>query len=533
MPRPDAVVIAVEQSDQGIARRCSGREIDLVVHVADGLDNGAARRTALPDHLGGLSVEIAGFDARRRFVVAHHMRVEFVAASGLGGDVAVGGSCSREILGDIMQCIDGAVFGRRKRIGSLLGQQFGRGEVLAGVKPMEQPVLLDGDRTSAPFGNKEVRVAFDRISHTRHEGDLVRPSRADADHPHVALEFGVDAGAEPSRGISIGLSFGEQLCKLIVCIPPGKAIPRSRCCRQGATFFGAHDPKILRRADLLRGQSPGGRYAALPVLDRAVFHIGFHLVGVAVGEVVALPVAVFVLNGHRVAQQVVVLRYDLREIGHLVRALALEFPDLEIEIAARTDAVKLHALGIAPGNLHLSRQRDLILVSLDCDVKRPLRVYGAVTAAGVLGQIIPHRERIAAHARIDFVVAQNGYVERMVRIAPDVEIRGVVLAQIDPVSQHLLATHGTDHKIRGMRRGIVAVLVPLRGDACNRSLPVLGHIEGRAIVRSRIVGNILIAARAVVGSNSRRSAVAEEASFARDIVEAHRFQADIRDLFSY
>ena len=179
------------------------------------------------------------------------------------------------------------------------------------------------------------------------------------------------------------------------------------------------------------------------------------------GKVVALPVAVFVPYGHGITQQVVVLHYDLREIGHLVRTLALEFPDLEIEIASRTDAVKLHARGIAPGNLHLSRQRDPVFVSLDSDVKRPLRVYGAVTAAGVLLQIVPHRERIAVNARIDFVIAQNGDVERMRGVAAHVEVRRVVFSQIYRIVQHLTAPHGTQEQVGGMLRSVVAVLVLL------------------------------------------------------------------------
>ena len=526
MPRPDAVVIAVEQSDQGIARLCSGSEADLPVPVLrrgdDCTPDTPGIGAAFPQHLGTRAVERARRDARRHAAVAHRPGVEAVRRAGLRGDIAVGRTRSREVLHPQVVRDDVTVFGRRERIGGLCREPCGCLAVPAVIETLEEKVVTNRNRAAAAVGHDEGLDILDAVTSVGYEADLLYAARTDINLAGITLELGVDAGAEPSRDISIGLSFGEQPCKLIVCIPPGKAIPRGRRSRQGAARRGAHDPKILRRADLLRGQSPSGRYAALPVFDIAVFYIGFHLVGVAVGEVIALPVTIFVPYGHGITQQVVVLRYDLREIGHLVRALALELPDLEIEIAARTDAVKLHARGIAFGNLHLSRQRDLILVSLDSDVKRPLRVYGAVTAAGVLLQIVPHRERIAAHARIDFVVAQNGYVERMVRIAPDVEIRGVVLAQIDPISQHLLAAHGTDHKIGGIRRSVVAVLVPLRGDACDCSLQVFGKIRRTRIAGSRREGNIGIIARAVVGGCGRGRAISEKGAAARDVAEAHR-----------
>lgn len=120
----------------------------------------------------------------------------------------------------------------------------------------------------------------------------------------------------------------------------------------------------------------------------------------------------------------------------------------------------------------------------------------------------------------------------MVRIAPDVEIRGVVFAEVDPVSQHLLPAHGADHKIGGIRRGIVPVLVPLRGDACDRSLPVFGKIRRTRIAGSRREGNIGIIARAVVGGCGRRRAISEKGAAARKVAEAHRHQTDIRHLFT-
>ena len=46
-------------------------------------------------------------------------------------------------------------------------------------------------------------------------------------------------------------------------------------------------------------------------------------------------------------------------------------------------------------------------------------------------------------------------------IRPDVEIRGVVLAQINRVGQYLVAALGPDQQVRGIFGSIAGVLIPL------------------------------------------------------------------------
>ena len=57
-------------------------------------------------------------------------------------------------------------------------------------------------------------------------------------------------------------------------------------------------------------------------------------------------------------------------------------------------------------------------------------------------------------------------------IGPDIEIRGVVTAQINVVGQHFRSPHSTDQKIRGIRGGILRVLLPLVGNRSYHALHV-------------------------------------------------------------
>ncbi len=61
-------------------------------------------------------------------------------------------------------------------------------------------------------------------------------------------------------------------------------------------------------------------------------------------------------------------------------------------------------------------------------------------------------------------------------VRPNIEIRGVVTAQIDVIGQHFLSPHGADQQIRSIRGGILRVLLPLVGNRRNQTLQIRQQI---------------------------------------------------------
>ena len=61
-------------------------------------------------------------------------------------------------------------------------------------------------------------------------------------------------------------------------------------------------------------------------------------------------------------------------------------------------------------------------------------------------------------------------------VCPNIEIRGVVTAQIDVIGQHFLSPHGADQQTRGIRGSIFRVLLPLVGNRRNQILQIRQQI---------------------------------------------------------
>ena len=108
-----------------------------------------------------------------------------------------------------------------------------------------------------------------------------------------------------------------------------------------------------------------------------------------------------------------------------------------------------------------------------------------------------HIDGIAANAGIDLAVAQDRDIEPVMRVGPDIEIRGVVSSEVNIISQYFRPAHGADQQIRGICRGIFRVLLPLVG---NRSDDALHIGQQIAVARGLLSGKFhLRTIRIVVG----------------------------------
>ena len=74
------------------------------------------------------------------------------------------------------------------------------------------------------------------------------------------------------------------------------------------------------------------------------------------------------------------------------------------------------------------------------------------------------------------IVARDRDVERMGRVTPYVEVRRIVLTQVNAVVEDAAATCGADHQVRSARRGVVGVFIPLVRNRGYRALRVLEEV---------------------------------------------------------
>ena len=113
-------------------------------------------------------------------------------------------------------------------------------------------------------------------------------------------------------------------------------------------------------------------------------------------------------------------------------------------------------------------------------------------------------------------------------VGPDVETRGVVLAQINRVGQYLVAAFGPDQQVRGIFGGIVCILSPLVGDRGYRSLHVGQQIRGSRSRAPRKMGFGTV--HIIVGIIRRCSLDIKDRHRARHGEQLHGKQLDIRGL---
>ena len=143
----------------------------------------------------------------------------------------------------------------------------------------------------------------------------------------------------------------------------------------------------------------------------------------------------------------------------------------------------LRALARDDGKRPVQRQLLIVVLHVDMQQRRPL--VNAVVAKAVVIEVVPHLNRVGIDARVDLIVAQDRDAEGIVDIGPDVEVRGVVAAQIDRIEEVPAAVRGADQQVRSVLRSILGALLPLVGDRRNGALQIRKQVAGTRCRRSR------------------------------------------------
>ena len=184
--------------------------------------------------------------------------------------------------------------------------------------------------------------------------------------------------------------------------------------------------------------------------------------------------------------------------------------------------------------LQLTRKCRLALRTFDIHVKRSVERKYAIVADAVALEIVGHAQRIAVYAGVHLIVARDRDVERMSRVTPYVEVRRIVLTQVNAVVEDAAAPCGADHQVRSARRGVVGGFVPLVRNRRYRALRVLEEVlhartaapRGVGKLHERSVGEILLRGRR---STRRR----EGRRMAGDGTQAYGAQFEVGDLIRY
>ncbi len=110
-------------------------------------------------------------------------------------------------------------------------------------------------------------------------------------------------------------------------------------------------------------------------------------------------------------------------------------------------------------------------------------------------------------------------------VGPDIEIRGVVIAQVNVIGQYLSSPYSPDQKIRRIRGGIVRILIALVGNGRNRALHIRKQI---AVPRNMLSRNPAFrAVRVVVGGVRRPGRHVEDRHRTRHGTKLHGAKLDV------
>ena len=97
-------------------------------------------------------------------------------------------------------------------------------------------------------------------------------------------------------------------------------------------------------------------------------------------------------------------------------------------------AVQTERSGVALRDTDTSPKRQGCGVSVDLHSEHLKRIVGAISAGRVFFVSVMHIDGIAANAGIDLAVAQDRDIEPVMRVGPDIEIRGVVSSEVNIIS---------------------------------------------------------------------------------------------------
>ena len=345
----------------------------------------------------------------------------------------------------------------------------------------------------------------------------------------IGYEFRKDRGFGRGRNIGIRGRCRKQRSVIRRGIPSLKTIPGIGDGSQRASLFMAQDDPVMRQGRSFSViQCSGDSCRTVPVFGRRGVNIHVEAVSEAVSDVERLRESRIVPDRDGIGDLRVRSRINLRFVVHAEDIGAGLLRERKLATIAYGKAVQAERSGIALNDTDMSPQRQRRRTPVDLDGEHLRRIVDTVAADCIFLIGIVHVDGIAAYTGIDFVVAQDRNIESVVTVRPNVEIRGVVTAQIDVIGQHFRSPHGADQQIGGIRGGILRVLLTLVGDRRYRTLPVRQQITVACGLLSRKFH--LRALHIVVGIIRRCGCHIEHGYRARYGKKLHGAQFDIRRL---
>ena len=120
-------------------------------------------------------------------------------------------------------------------------------------------------------------------------------------------------------------------------------------------------------------------------------------------------------------------------------------------------------------------------------------------------------------------------MQRMECIGANIEIRRIVLAQIDAIGQYLAVARCANHQERGVSRRMIRIFLPLIGNRGDLALPIFKHVTGQRAGRSLRFGEFRQRSFGIILRSIRWRAVTKGMGLLREVAKLDRFKVNIPD----
>lgn len=260
--------------------------------------------------------------------------------------------------------------------------------------------------------------------------------------------------------------------------------------------------------------------AARAVVPGAIY---LEKVGESVLELISPDFAVLVRDGQRKLQPGIVAREGLGKVDR--RALQRAGRKVVLQGRAGVPAVERITRGIALVERKDAPHLHILVMAAQPDAQ--LSVQGFEHEPVLRHAAGPHRHVEGILAQPQIVVAEDSDAERVYGVRPDVEVRGVVLAQIDVVVKDLAAAHGADMQAGSIAGRVVGILLPGCCDRRAHALAVGKHVE-----RSLRGGSVPVSRRKLpVEKDARAEPLDKGSVMARQAHRPHGADFDVGHRF--
>ena len=279
------------------------------------------------------------------------------------------------------------------------------------------------------------RRSVERIGGIQFRRDIAVGRAPVVERPGIDREFREDRGF--GRGRNVGIrSRGRKPCLVVGCrIPSLEAVSGfGYGCQRASLFMAQDDPVVRQERRFSVIQRSGDGYRTVSVFSRRGVNIYVETVGEAVSDVERLCKSRIILDRDGIDHLRIDCRIDSRSVVHAEDIGAGLFRKHKVAAFPYGRAVQTERSGVALRDTDTSPKRQGCGTPVDLHGKHLKRIVGAISADRVFFVGVMHIDGIAANAGIDLAVAQDRDIEPVMRVGPDIEIRGVVSSEVNIIS---------------------------------------------------------------------------------------------------